>query len=123
MDSMTSTNICWSILKTLLNHKKTACITPLFHQCKYVTDLKKKAELFECFFAKQCFLIERNFSFTLCKKTDKSASTVSFKKDFIVRVIQKLDPKKAHGHGMVSLRILKLRSKSICKLRDVPFQT
>ena len=123
MDSMTSTKICWSILKTLLNHKKTACRTPLFHQYEYVTDFKKKAELFECFFAKQCFLIERNFSFTLCKKTDKSASTVSFKKDFIVRVIQNLDPKKAHGHGMVSLRILKLRSKSICKLRDVPFQT
>ena len=48
----TSAKTYWSILKTLLNNKKIPCIPPLFHQGKYVTDFKKKAELFNSFFAK-----------------------------------------------------------------------
>ena len=48
---MTSVKIYWSILKLLLINKKFPCIPPLFHQNKYVTDFRKKAELFNCFFA------------------------------------------------------------------------
>ena len=46
MDPMTNAKTYWSILKSLLNNKKIPCIPPLFHQNKYVTDFKKKAELF-----------------------------------------------------------------------------
>ena len=46
MDPANSPNAHWSILKTLLNNKKISCIPPLFHQGKYLTDFKKKAELF-----------------------------------------------------------------------------
>ena len=35
----------WSILKTFLNNKKVPNIHPLFHESKFVTDFKKKAEL------------------------------------------------------------------------------
>ena len=52
MDPMTSAKTYWSILKSLLNNKKIPCIPPLFHQSKHVTDFKKKAELFNYFFAK-----------------------------------------------------------------------
>ena len=41
MDPITSAKTYWSILKTLLNNKKIPCIPPLFHQGKYVKDLKK----------------------------------------------------------------------------------
>ena len=54
MDPATSAKTYWSILKTLLNNKKNCCISPLFHQGKYVTDFKKKATLLNSFFAKQC---------------------------------------------------------------------
>ena len=51
MNPATTAKTYWSILKTLLNNKKNTCIPPLFHQGKYVTDFKKKAELFNSFFA------------------------------------------------------------------------
>ena len=46
MNPATNAKTYWSILKTLLKNKKIPCIPPLFHQGKYVTDFKKKAELF-----------------------------------------------------------------------------
>ena len=54
MDPVTSAKTYWSVLKSLSNNKKVPCIPPLFHQNKYVNDFKKKTELFNCFFAKQC---------------------------------------------------------------------
>ena len=48
MDPMASAKTYWSILKSLLN-KKIPCIPLLSHQNKYVTDFKKKAELFNYF--------------------------------------------------------------------------
>ena len=54
MHSITSEKNCWSILKTLLSNKKILYISPLFCQDKYVTDFKKKTELLNFFFAKQC---------------------------------------------------------------------
>ena len=60
MDPVTSAKTYWSILKTLLNNKKIPCIPSLFHQGKYVKHFKKKAELFNSFFAKQCFIIKNS---------------------------------------------------------------
>ena len=54
MDPVTSANTYCSVLKSWLNNKKVSRIPPLFHQNKYVNDFKMKAELFNCFFAKQC---------------------------------------------------------------------
>ena len=83
MDPMTNTKTYWSILKSLLNNKKIPCIPPLFHQNKYVTDFKKKAELFNCFFAKQCVIINNSSEIlsNILKKTDKSISTVTVTSD------------------------------------------
>ena len=113
MDPMASAKT-WSILKSLLN-KKIPCIPPLFHQNKYLTDFKKKVELFNCFFAKQCSIINNSSEppSSIWKKTDKSISTVTFTSDDIATLIQNLDPNKAHGH--VSIRMLKLCGRSICK--------
>ena len=49
MDPMTSLKSYWSLLKTLLNNKKNPCISHLPQDNKYVTDFKKKAELFNLF--------------------------------------------------------------------------
>ena len=122
---MTSAKTYWSISKSLLNNKKILCILPLFHQNKYVTDFKKKAELFNCFFAKQCSIINNSseLPFNICKKTEKSISTVTFTSDDIATLIQNLDPNKPHVHDMLSISMLKLRSKSICKPLDLIFQS
>ena len=49
-NSLTSTKTYWSILKSLLNNKNIPCIMPLFHENRYITKYKDKAELFKNFF-------------------------------------------------------------------------
>ena len=58
VNPITRAKAYWSILKTLLNNKKIPYIPLLFHQGKYATNSKKRAELFNSFFAKQCFTIQ-----------------------------------------------------------------
>ena len=125
MDPMTSAKTYWSILKSLLNNKKIPCIPPLFHQNKYVTDFKKKAELFNCFFAKQCSIINNSSELpsNIWKKRDKCISTARFTSDDIATLIQNLYPNKVHGHDMLSICMLKVCSQSICKLLDLIFQS
>ena len=57
---LTSPKTYWSISKTFLNNKKIPCIPPLFHENKFITDFKEKAELFNHFFVKQCSLLSNN---------------------------------------------------------------
>ena len=58
MDSTTSAKTYSLVLKMLLNNENVPCIPPPFQQGKYVTDFKKKAELFNSFFAKQCSITQ-----------------------------------------------------------------
>ena len=50
----------WSLLKGFLNNKKIPIIPSLFHENRFLTDFKEKAELFSSFFAKQCSLIRND---------------------------------------------------------------
>ena len=45
-------------------------------------------------------------NFTLC--TDNRLSTVTFSQDDIGKIIQNLNPNKAHGHDNISIRMLKI---------------
>ena len=42
-------------------------------------------------------------------------STVRFSENNIFKLIRKLDPSKAHSHDKISIRMLKLSDKAICK--------
>ena len=97
--------------------RRIPCIPPLFHENKVITNFKKKAELFHTFFANQCTLLNNSSVLpkNLAKLTNKSLDTVNFKTDDISKIINNLDPKKAHGHDMLSIRIIKLCGNSICK--------
>ena len=103
----------WSVVK----QQKNPCILSPFHQNKYVTVSKKKAELFNCLNKSS------ELPFNLCKKTDKSISTITFTSNDITTLIQNLDPNKAHVHDKLSVRILKLCGKSICKRLDLIFKS
>ena len=96
------------MLKIFLNNKKIPLIPPLYHQGGFITNFKVKAELFNSFFASQCSLI-KNYSKLpsyLNYNADNRLSTVNFSIDDIAKIIQNLDPTKAHGHGKVSIRML-----------------
>ena len=117
MEPSTSPKTYWSVLTSCHNNKKLPCIPPIFHENKFVTNFKEKAELFNSFLAKQCSFIDNGseFSSFLHPKTDKSLSSITFTEKNIEKVIQSLDPNKAHGHDMTFIRLLKICAKSIIK--------
>ena len=83
-----------------MNNKKVPIFLPLFQEHEFVTDIKKKAELFNSFFAKQCSLIS-NDSGKLPSRlhyfTGKLLSTIKFSSNDIFDIIQHLNPNKAHS--------------------------
>ena len=80
IDPSNSPKTDWSILKSFLNNKKIPCIPPHFHENSFITDFKRKAELFNSIFVKQCSLINDNSEIppTIFLKTDKSLPNVTF---------------------------------------------
>ena len=77
-----SSKAYWSLLKSFLNNNKIPII-PL------VTDFKKKAELFNSYFANQCTLINSNNALPVNIQylTDKRLSSFEFSEDDIIKVI------------------------------------
>ena len=120
LDSKTSPKSYWSILKIFLNNKKIPCIPPLLHNGSFIIDFKEKAELFNDIFSKQCALVNNNSKLpsALTKKTCKSLSSVEFSTYDILKIIRNLNPKKAHGHDLISIRIL-----NICKPLGIIFRS
>ena len=57
----------------------------------------------------------------LAKLTNKSLDTVNFTTDDISKIINNLDPNKAHGHDMLSIRMIKLCGNSISKPLSITF--
>ena len=114
-----------SILKTFLNDKKIPCIPPAFHINKFVIDFKEKTELFNTLFAEQCSLPKNNsevpekFLFL----TEKRLSNAQVSDENTIKIINNLDYNKAHGHDMISIRILKLCGPSLCKPFSIIFKS
>ena len=123
-DPLTSPKTYWSILKTFLNNKKIPCIPPLFHENKFITDFREKAELFNHFFVNQCSLLSNNsvLPTNLPQLTSKCLDSIHFSSSDIVKIISRLDPNKAHGHDMLSIRMIKLCGNSICKPLSIIFK-
>ena len=88
---------------------------------------KKKSYIFNNFFADQCSIIANNSELTATltkkKKTRKSLSTIAFSTDDILNIIRNLDPNKAHGHDMISNRMIKICDTSICGPLKLIFQS
>ena len=115
-----SSKAYWALLKFFLNNRKMPVIPPLFHNDKFVTDFKEKAGLFNLFFAKQCSLIKNDSKLPprLHFLTEKRLSTVKFVNTDILKIIQKLNPNKAHGHEKISIRMLKICVNLLCRLKN-----
>ena len=124
-DPNTSSTCYWSLLKSLLNGKEISCISLLFHGDKYIVDFQEKSEIFNSFFADQCFPISngRVLPSELVLWTDSTISSCHFTKDGILRIINNLDPNKAHGHDEISIRMLKKYKDSICRPLNIVIKT
>ena len=65
MESFTSPKTYRSVLKSFRSNKKIPCILPIFHENKFVTNFKEKAESFNSFLVKQCSIIDECVKFHL----------------------------------------------------------
>ena len=76
-----------------------------------------KDRVFNNFFKKQCTLVENSSKLPIdsSKRTNNLLSTISFTKDDIANIIKNLNPNKAHGFDMISIRMLKICGDSILK--------
>ena len=64
-----------------------------------------------------------NFRRLSQKKTCESLSTIDFSTDHILKIIRNLDPNKAQGHDMISIRMIKICNTSICRPLKLIFQS
>ena len=76
------------------------------------------------YFSEQCTLLKNISTLpnTCSKHTNNILDTIIFSKEDIYKIIKNLDPNKAHGHDMISIRMIKLCSISICKPLEILFQ-
>ena len=64
-----------------------------------------------------------NLPTQILHRTNKSLNTISFTEDDILSVIRKLDPNKLHGRDRISIRMIQICNKAICKLFHVIFSS
>ena len=107
---------------TILNNKKIPCISPVYHNNSYITDFKEKVQIFKNLFAT---LVENTSKLPInsFKRTNNLLSTISFTKDGIAKIIKNLNPNKAHGFDMISIRKLKICGNSILKPLELIFKS
>ena len=96
----------------------------MFHENKFVTSFKEKAELFHAIFAKQYSLIKNSSKFPshLHYLIDSRLSSVSFSQDDTAKIVQNVDPNKVLGHDKISIRMLKICGSSIYKPLEMIFK-
>ena len=117
-DPLTSTKHYQSLLKTILNGKKVPCISLIFHNNKYVTDLKKRVKFLTLFFADECSLIPNNHILP----SEQTLTSCDFSETDILQIINSQDSNKAHGLNMTSICMLQLCSKVICRPLNIIFK-
>ena len=66
--------------------------------------------------------LTRSLPSVLSKKTHKLLSTIYFTSGDNVKIIKNFDPNKAHGHDMISIRMIKICDASICKPLELIFK-
>ena len=98
---------------------------PIYHNNKYTTGFKEKTQIFNNFFAKQCTLVENTSKLPIysSKRRNNLLSTISFTKDDIANIIKNLNPNKAHGFDMISIRVLKICGDSVLKPLELIFKS
>ena len=106
----------WSILKTFYNDKKIPLIPPLLVDDKFVTDIQKKANVFNKLFTEQCTPLNNNSSLPVNQLflTHSRLMSLDFDEDELL-IIRALNINKVHGHDDISIRMIKICDKSLIK--------
>ena len=93
----------------------------MLHKNKFATNFLEKAELFNSFFSKLCYLIKNTSPLPTHIQclTNNPLPSATFSLDDIAKIIQNLDSGKAHRHSHISISMLKSCSPVILKLLHI----
>ena len=105
--------------------KKVSIIPPLLINNKLESDFEIKANYFNSFFASKCISLINNSTVpkSLQYVSFTRLSLFSFNQEVILKIIYALIINKAHGHNDLSIRMIKLYSKSVVKPLSVIFKS
>ena len=75
-----------------------------------MSDITEKANLLHDFFATQCTPFSNNsvLHSAISFKTQSRLSSINFEKEDILKLIRNLNINKVHGHGNISIWMLKI---------------
>ena len=84
---------------------------------KFVTDIQKKANVFNKFFAEQCTPLDTNSSLPVNQLflTQSRLTSLDLDDDELLKIIRALNINKAHVHDDISIRMIKICDKSLIK--------
>ena len=99
-------------------------IPPPLHGNNLVTDIIKKATIFNDFFAATCTPIQNLSSLPVFEyKTDQKISEIIISDEEIINIINSLDSSKANGWDDISISMIKICGLSIVKPLKIIFET
>ena len=113
-DAKTGRKMYWSLINKILNKAKIPLIPPLLENDVFVLDFEAKADIFNDHFIQQCTTID-----TGSEIPQSVVLNGPFLTDFpisdekILKIIQSLNPKKAHGCDDISIRMIRLCDNSL----------
>ena len=98
--------------------KQIPLVPPLNVGNKLVTDFKKKARIFNDFFASKCtpITIDNSLPSLFNLNLTSNLSVTNFTDDDILKIIRFLNINKAHGHDDISIRMIKFVIKQYLNL-------
>ena len=84
---------------------------------KLVAGFKEKARLFNKVFASKCTptINDSSVPKLVVLNLESSLSAINFKNDCILKIIRSFNINKAHDHGNILIRMIKLCNKAIVK--------
>ena len=98
-------------------------IPPIIDDGFFISNFKKKADIFSEYFANQCTInVNDSVLPNLVPNTDASLSYVSVTTDYIINIINSLSSNKAHGYDGISVSMLTLCAAEVAIPLQIIFQ-
>ena len=108
-DPNTGAKFFWSSYKRLINNKKNTNIPPLLENGSFISNFKEKAKAFNKLFAGHCKIFDNDSVLppNPTPRTINRLGDVVIQVTDIISIIDKLNPKKAHGIDGISIELIK----------------
>ena len=118
-DHKTGPKNFWTAFKKIVNKKKYTNIPPIIENNTFISNFNLKANLFNEYFATQCKIYDNGSVLPVrISRTNSSISHIVITRELIIDIINKFNPKKAHGYDQISVAMLQLCASEI----SIPLQ-